>query len=75
MTTPFPGRFGVGLEDTSDYFSHSGANEGFQGIFLGLLRGGRSAAVMTNSDNGLQLANEIVNSVAKPMTGPSFGRP
>lgn len=70
MTTPFAGRFGLGLEDTSDSFSHSGVNEGFQGIFLGLLRGGRGVAVMTNSGNGLRLANEIVNSVAMAYDWP-----
>ena len=64
MTTPFAGSFGLGLEDTSDSFSHTGVNEGFQGILLGLLRGGRGVVVMTNSDNGLRLASEIVNSVA-----------
>ena len=70
MTTPFAGRFGLGLEDTSDSFSHSGVNEGFQGIFLGLLRGGCGVAVMTNSGNGLRLANEIVNSVAMAYDWP-----
>ena len=70
MTTPFAGAFGLGLEDTSDSFSHSGVNEGFQGIFLGLLRGGRGVAIMTNSDNGLRLANEIVNSVAMAYDWP-----
>ena len=64
MTTPFAGGFGLGLEDSSDCFSHTGVNEGFQGIFLGLLRDGRGVAIMTNSDNGLRLAYEIVNSVA-----------
>jgi CubicO group peptidase (beta-lactamase class C family) len=64
MTTPFAGSFGLGLQDTSDSFSHTGVNEGFQGMILGLLRGGRGVVVMTNSDNGLRLANEIVNSVA-----------
>ncbi|MET1081815.1 MAG: hypothetical protein ABWY12_02010, partial [Burkholderiales bacterium] len=50
--------------------SHTGVNEGFQGIFLGLLRGGRGVVVMTNSDNGLRLANEIVNSVAMAYDWP-----
>ena len=70
MTTPFAGGFGLGLEDTSDSFSHVGVNEGFQGMFLGLLRGGRGVVVMTNSDNGLRLANEIVNSVAMAYDWP-----
>lgn len=70
MTTPHAGSFGLGLFDTSDAFFHSGANEGFRGTFLGLLRGGRGVAIMTNSDNGLRLADEIVNSVATAYNWP-----
>ncbi len=79
MTTPFAGSFGLGLDDTRDAFElddtrasfgHNGANVGFRGVFLGLLRGGRGVAIMTNSDNGLRLADEIVNSVATAYNWP-----
>jgi len=65
MTTPSPGReYALGLLVKGGYFMHAGANMGFQGEFLGLLRGGRGVAIMTNSDNGIHIANEIVHAVA-----------
>jgi hypothetical protein len=54
----------LGLLTKGDYFMHAGANVGFQGEFLGLLRGGRGVAIMTNSDNGIHIANEILHAVA-----------
>ena len=65
MTTPSPGQeYALGLLVKDGYFMHAGANVGFQGEFLGLLRGGRGVAIMTNSDNGIHIANEIVHAVA-----------
>ncbi|MEO6834733.1 MAG: serine hydrolase domain-containing protein [Candidatus Tumulicola sp.] len=43
---------------------HNGGNEGFQGEFVGLIHGGRGLVILTNSDNGIRLAREIVHSVA-----------
>ena len=70
MTTKASQAFGLGPELQPGYFTHSGANEGFQGVFLGLNEGGKGGVVMTNSDNGLQLADEIVHSVAKAYGWP-----
>ncbi len=70
MTTQASKGFGLGPEVQSGYFSHNGANEGFQGIFIGLDRGGRGVVVMTNSDNGLLLADEVVHAVAKAYAWP-----
>jgi CubicO group peptidase (beta-lactamase class C family) len=70
MTTKTSDAFGLGPELEPGYFTHSGANEGFQGIFLGLDKGGKGVVVMTNSDNGLQVADEIVHSVAKAYGWP-----
>jgi CubicO group peptidase (beta-lactamase class C family) len=85
MTTRASEGFGLGLGILPGYFSHSGANVGFQGIFIGLNEGGRGVVVMTNSDNGLLLADEIVHSVARtydwpilqpqPKTSIPLGRP
>jgi CubicO group peptidase (beta-lactamase class C family) len=72
MTTRASQGFGLGLSVQAAYFAHNGANEGFQGIFLGLKRGGRGVVVMTDSDNGLLLADEIVHSVAKAYHWPVF---
>ncbi|MBV9103994.1 MAG: beta-lactamase family protein [Candidatus Eremiobacteraeota bacterium] len=65
MTTKASQGFGLGPEVQPAYFSHNGANEGFQGIFLGLMHGGKGVVVMTNSDNGLSLADEVLHAVAK----------
>ncbi|MBV8689562.1 MAG: beta-lactamase family protein [Candidatus Eremiobacteraeota bacterium] len=70
MTTTASTPFGLGPEVEPGYFSHSGANEGFQGIFYGLMSGGKGVVVMTNSDNGLLLADEIVHAVAKTYNWP-----
>ncbi len=50
--------------DSTKYFSHSGANEGFRCIYYGSFEGGNGVVVMVNSDNG-NINNDIVNSVAK----------
>ncbi|HEY3676215.1 MAG TPA: serine hydrolase domain-containing protein, partial [Candidatus Tumulicola sp.] len=65
MTTKASETFGLGPALAPGYFMHNGANEGFQGIFIGLTSGGRGIVVMTNSDNGVALANEIVHAVAE----------
>lgn len=66
MTTPnVPGsHFALGPGVGPGVFRHSGANEGFRGEFVGLVHGGRGAVIMTNSDAGLSLAAEILNSIA-----------
>jgi CubicO group peptidase (beta-lactamase class C family) len=45
-------------------FSHNGANAGFRCGFVGLLKRGDGAVVMTNSDNGDPLVGEITKSIA-----------
>ncbi len=70
MTTRASDGFGLGPEVLPGYFAHNGANEGFQGVFIGLDEGGEGIVVMTNSDNGLLLADEIVHSVAKAYDWP-----
>lgn len=65
-----PGRkVGVGpfVETTGGrrYFGHGGANEGFQCFMLASVEGGKGVAVMTNSDNGNNIAQEIVRAVAR----------
>lgn len=70
LTTEASQGFGLGPEVQPLYFGHNGANAGFQGEFYGLKRGGKGVVVMTNSDNGLPLADEIVHSVAKAYDWP-----
>ena len=49
---------------SSKYFTHNGGNEGFQCIAIGNLDDGEGVVIMTNSDNGSLLCEEIVNSVS-----------
>lgn len=46
------------------YFNHNGGNEGFQCTAIGCRDNGEGVVIMTNSDNGSLLYEEIVNSVA-----------
>ncbi|WP_426667036.1 serine hydrolase [Mucilaginibacter sp. McL0603] len=50
--------------DSTKYFEHSGANEGFRCTYYGSLENGNGVVVMVNSD-GERIMPEIVNSVAK----------
>jgi CubicO group peptidase (beta-lactamase class C family) len=51
------------LESTV-YFQHGGANEGFRCQYYGSLKDGNGVVVMVNSDNG-GIMQEVINSVAK----------
>ena len=46
------------------YFNHNGGNEGFTCTAIGCRDNGEGVVIMTNSDNGSTLYEEIVNSVA-----------
>lgn len=50
--------------DSTKYFTHGGANEGFRCDYWGSLEGGNGLVIMVNSDNG-QIMPEIENSIAK----------
>jgi CubicO group peptidase (beta-lactamase class C family) len=49
--------------DSTGYFSHGGANEGFRSAYDGSMKGGNGVVVMVNSDDG-GIINEVINSVA-----------
>jgi hypothetical protein len=53
---------GIGYDGMT--FGHGGANEGFRCQLIAFIDGGRGAAVMTNSDNGGALAQEILATIA-----------
>jgi CubicO group peptidase (beta-lactamase class C family) len=46
------------------YFNHNGGNEGFQCTYVGCRDNGEGIAIMTNSDNGSLIYEEILNSIA-----------
>lgn len=50
--------WGLGFQLAPNWFSHGGADEGFQASF-GCSFDGKGLVVMTNSDNGARLAHEI----------------
>jgi CubicO group peptidase (beta-lactamase class C family) len=68
MVTRFIGNHGLGFavetRGSESYFSHGGADEGFQ-AYLVAHGGGWGAAVMANSDNGVALAVEILRGLAR----------
>jgi hypothetical protein len=79
MLTPGMNQWGLGPETgggTSGkpehrYFTHSGANEGFR-CDLVAYENGDGAVIMTNSDAGGQLAEEIMRSLAYEYKWPDF---
>lgn len=56
--------FGLGDRDNRKSFAHGGSNEGFRCQLFAYSDSGEGAIVMTNSDNGGQLTNEILRSVS-----------
>jgi CubicO group peptidase (beta-lactamase class C family) len=76
MLTAGIGHWGLGLEiggaDADPYFSHGGANEGFRNIFAAYEKNGEGAVVMTNGDNGGQLGDEIMHSIAAEYRWPDW---
>ncbi len=53
---------GIGYDGMT--FGHGGSNEGFRCQLIAFIDGGRGAVVMTNSDNGGVLAQEILATIA-----------
>jgi CubicO group peptidase (beta-lactamase class C family) len=68
MLTRSPGDYGlgIGLGETAGRasFSHGGANEGYRCQYFAYRDSGEGAIVMTNGDNGSDLASEILRSIA-----------
>jgi CubicO group peptidase (beta-lactamase class C family) len=56
--------FGIEEEGRSKYFTHGGSNEGFRALLYASENRGYGAIVMTNSDNGQPLIQEIVRAIA-----------
>ncbi|MFN6263587.1 MAG: serine hydrolase domain-containing protein [Chromatiaceae bacterium] len=70
MTTPVRvGQFAVGLKveqrGAEQYFSHSGANWGYRAWMTGHISKGYGMIIMTNSDNGMVLMNQVADRITK----------
>jgi CubicO group peptidase (beta-lactamase class C family) len=57
---------------SSRRFEHGGSDAGFICKFVGYLDHGQGAMVMTNSDNGGQLADEVLNGIAVAYGWPDY---
>ncbi len=57
--------FFLGMGGNPNAFGHNGADEGFQAILIMISDSGQGAAIMANSDNGVELGQYFINSVAK----------
>lgn len=69
MLTPQIGGAGLGFglgDDGGDriYFMHKGANEGFKCVLVGYYERGQGVVIMTNSENGDALYEELLKSIS-----------
>ncbi|HKR13316.1 MAG TPA: serine hydrolase domain-containing protein [Pyrinomonadaceae bacterium] len=53
-------------------FSHHGGNTGYRCFIVAYNELGQGAVVMTNSDNGFELVQEIIRSIAKEYSWPDY---
>ncbi len=53
-------------------FEHGGANQGFRGTFIGFAGRVEGAVIMTNSNSGGALANELLLAIASEYDWPGF---
>lgn len=64
MLTRQIGNWGLGIGLTDREFNHGGSNEGFRCLMVATLHTGKGVVIMTNSDQGGEVANEIQKAVA-----------
>lgn len=66
MLTPDDNDWGLGpgITGGGERFGHGGANAGFRCQFVAFIEGGKGAVIMTNSDNGGDLASEVLFTIA-----------
>lgn len=60
LAAPVEDGYGLGLVLGEDRFGHGGSNQGFRCTMTAFYEGGNGAVVMTNSDSGSALANEVL---------------
>ncbi len=65
---------GIMLQGTGDneYFHHGGDNAGFHAMLLASIKGGYGAVIMTNSDGGVKLWHEVMNTIAAEYAWPDL---
>jgi hypothetical protein len=77
MLTWRTGIYGLGFAVSSQSgevaFSHSGGNVGYRNQLIAYARTGKGAVIMTNSDAGRDICNEIVRAIAVAYDWPDYG--
>ena len=80
MLTPGLGSWGVGIQiegvggpPEALRFSHNGDDAGFNDMLTGYMTGGRAIAVMTNGDDGMAVAQELVAAIARDYGWQGYG--
>jgi CubicO group peptidase (beta-lactamase class C family) len=66
--------FVVGGSTAQKYFTHGGANEGYRCLLVSY-QNGDGAVIMTNGDNGSEVASEIIRTIAHEYQWPDFAPP
>lgn len=66
MLTPVRGTYALGLDiqDKGKGFGHNGSNTGFKSLMVGATEGGDGAVILTNGDNGDELAAGLLRAIA-----------
>ncbi|UCD76031.1 MAG: beta-lactamase family protein [Phycisphaerales bacterium] len=68
--------FSLGLpirgRDGNRWFTHNGINDGYCSVMYAYVELGFGAVIMTNSDNGMELAREIIVAIAEEYDWPDF---
>ena len=64
--------FAVSCESGETVFSHSGGNAGYRNQLIAYARTGKGAVIMTNSDGGRDIYNEIVRAIAVAYDWPDY---
>jgi len=72
--TPYGLGFVVEGKGDALHFMKLGQNAGYQGWLVGLPNTGQGAVVMTNSDNGRELAQGLIYSISKAYHWPISGK-
>ena len=72
--TPYGLGFVVKGKSQTLRFMKLGQNAGYQGWLAGLPNTGQGVIVMTNSDNGRELAQDLIYAIAKAYQWPTNGR-
>ncbi len=74
MLTPGMSNHGLGpaIQADGTRFGHGGSNEGFRCTFTAFIEGGQGVVIMTNSDNGGALVQEILLNIGIEYGWPGF---